>query len=143
MEEICLTLIPPYQVETSWPVLGPWIVQAVGEDADASDVTYIKHQAETGQATIMALTINGVVGVVLVCESALFGGKKTLVLRWLSGAKINDWLKYYSYVEEHAFQHGYERIEVWGRKGWEKQLRPYGFWHEFTVLGKFVTKRVH
>lgn len=34
-------------------------------------------------------------------------------------------------------------LEITGRKGWEKTLRPYGFTHNYTSLMKRVTQELH
>jgi hypothetical protein len=143
MENFCLTIVHPHNVEAMWPEVGPWILQAVGEQCDTTDALYIKEQCIRGNATIFIVHKDERIEAVLVTEAAFYGGKRTLVLRWLSGSKRHAWLEFIHYVEDYAFTHGFERLELWGRKAWEREMRPYGFAHEYTVLGKFLTKRVH
>src|SRR4051812_10535442 len=36
-------LVPPVRVDELWPLLCPWILQAMSETAEYSDVEFIKH----------------------------------------------------------------------------------------------------
>jgi len=42
-----------------------------------------------------------------------------------------------------ALKNGAHFIEVIGRKGWERVLRPYGFKHNFTSLLRRITEELH
>ena len=42
-----------------------------------------------------------------------------------------------------AKQRGAEWVEVIGRKGWERALKPYGFIHEYTSVMKRITEEIH
>jgi len=143
VEELQLNIVWPHQVEALWPQIGPWVVLAIGEAADHSDVEFIKRQCVCGNAVPFVLSRNNSIEVVLICETAFYGGRKTLVLRWLCGKERHNWLCYIHLVEDYAYANNFERLELWGRKAWERELKGYGFAHEFTVLGKYVTKRVH
>lgn len=143
LEELHLELVHPANVEDIWPVVGPWILNAVGPLADASDVAQIKNQAVCGNSNIIILRKNRNIELVLVTEACFYGGRKTLVLRWMSGKMENHYLSWIFMLENYALKAGFERLEVWGRKGWERKLKPYGLAHEYTVLGKHLPQRAH
>ncbi len=42
-----------------------------------------------------------------------------------------------------AHNQGAHYIEIAGRKGWEKIMKPHGFKHNYTSLMKRVTKELH
>ena len=42
-----------------------------------------------------------------------------------------------------AKKRGADWIEVIGRKGWERKLKPYGFNHEYTSLMKRIIEEIH
>lgn len=42
-----------------------------------------------------------------------------------------------------ALRHNASFIEIIGRKGWEKVLRPHGFTHNYTSLLKRITEELH
>lgn len=42
-----------------------------------------------------------------------------------------------------ALKRGASVIEIIGRKGWEKILKPYGFMHNYTSLTKRITEELH
>ena len=41
-------------------------------------------------------------------------------------------------LEQFAKDTGCRNVSVWGRKGWEKAMKPYGYDHAYTVLVKEV-----
>jgi hypothetical protein len=143
VEEVLLTIIHPSNVLDNWGAVAPWILQAVGDGVDASDVIYIQQQAMSGSAQIWVAEKAHKIEAVLVTEVAFYGGQKTLVLRWLAGHASEDWIDYLDYLENWAATNGYHRVEAWGRKGFEKVLRPYGYRHEFTVIGKPLARRLN
>ena len=142
MEQIHLDIVHPLAVEENWTIVAPYILQAVGEEVDKTDVEYIKAAAQRGVAQIWVIHRAKHIEAVLVTETAFYGGRRTLVLRWLAGVEVEEWLDLLSYVEDWAYANQYERIEVWGRKGWEKVLRTQQYLHQFTVLGKPLARRL-
>jgi len=42
-----------------------------------------------------------------------------------------------------AIKHDADYIEVMGRKGWERVLRPYGFRHNYTSLVRRIKEELH
>lgn len=143
MENLQLDQIHPLQIENVWGEIGPWILQAVGEGYDVADANYIKETAQRGASIIWVVHVQNKIEAVLVTEQAFYGGKRTLVLRWFTGRGVKDMLHLYNLIEDWAFKNGYEYIEAWGHRGWEKVLKPYGFTHQFTVVGKPIMKRMH
>lgn len=140
-------LLHPASVEEAWPLVGPWVVQAIGNDADVTDVEYIKAQAQRGNCQLWigykdklcAETIE----VVLICEAAFYCNLKTLVLRWLSGKNMDNWIEHLPVLENWASANGFLRMEVWGRFGWKHVLKPHGYRHGFTQLYKFLPRSIH
>jgi hypothetical protein len=142
MEEVRVTVLLPMDIELHWLTVAPWIVQAVGEGVDDTDMKYIKQQALAGAAQIWVVRKKDIEAV-LVTEAAFYGGRRTLILRWLCGKRIDEWAAILEAVELWAYENQFERVEAWGRKGWEKVLRPLQYTHEFTVLGKSLARRMH
>jgi len=144
MEALRIVIVHPLNVEDNWPIVEPYILAAIGIEAQPCDLEYIKRQALTGNARIWIVQRNFNIEAVLVTETVFYGGKKTLVIRWASGkGKLMLCKDIMDSVETYAYHEGYERLEAWGSKGWERILQPLGFRHEFTIVGKFLAKRMH
>ena len=137
-------IISPKSVDAIWPFVCPWILQAIGEEDTWRDVDQIKENCRTGGARLIVKkdAYNKIVGV-LVTESWIQDGKKILVLRWMSGKCVDEWIEDQDLFEGLAFSNGFQGIQIWGRPAWVKKLKPLGFTHEFTVVGKPLMRGLH
>lgn len=146
--QLIYTLVHPSTLEEKWPALGPWVVQAIGDEVNYMDVEYVKAQVLCGNCCIWVGHASehyeaNAIEVVLVCEIAFYCGMRTLVLRWLSGRNMPSWLAHLPHLENWASCQGFVRMEIWGRKGWERELKPHGYKHDTTRLSKFLARSIH
>ncbi len=58
----------------------------------------------------------------------------------LSSSAFNYLETYLNEFEAFATKNGANVIEVLGRKAWERKLKPYGFYHEYTAVRKTITR---
>lgn len=65
-------------------------------------------------------------------------GRLILSLSWAGGQDVVDVADLISVFEAYARMQGCWAIEVIGRKGWERVLRPHGYGHFFTGLLKVL-----
>lgn len=137
-------LIHPSNIESHWPIVAPWIAQAIGNSDTWRDLDEIKKLALEGVARIwIGKKPQGQIDVVLVTETWIMDGKKTLVLRWLAGKDMKEWLEDFPLVEGWAISQGFQDIHIWSRPGFAKICKPLGFRHEFTVLSKPLIRGMH
>lgn len=61
----------------------------------------------------------------------------------LTTSDMEEVLPLLDYFNVWAKKSGANWIEVIGRKGWERKLKPYGFNHEYTSLMKRVIEEIH
>tara|TARA_R110000751_G_scaffold27264_1_gene72063 strand:- start:640 stop:1041 length:402 start_codon:yes stop_codon:yes gene_type:complete len=67
--------------------------------------------------------------------------RKRMLRIWLAGGDMESSIDLMLEAAEfHAAQHECDGIEVVGRRGWEKVLKPYGFEHKRVVLIKELRK---
>lgn len=71
------------------------------------------------------------------------GISRVAQIHLLTTESMDEVLELLDYFTAWATNRGVEWIEVIGRKGWERKLRPYGFNHEYTSLMKHVIERIH
>ena len=138
-------LIATKNVDLYWDALAPWIGEAVGVPDPAADLEVIKSKALSGVAQIWVgkSPKTGVIDIVLVTEGMVLDNIPTLVIRWLTAVDLNDCMIDFALIENWAHTQGFQRLQVWGRRGWERKLRPLGFVHNFTVLDKFISQGLH
>lgn len=134
-------LFNPFEVDVIWYKASPWIMQALMETRYRfpqelhQDLMFIKNQLLCGNLMLWA-SLNAAENdfdLVLVTEPSMYGGRKILTLKWMSG-KADDKLIDLGILEAWAKANDFYAVHVNGRKGWEKRLRPHGYVHEYTTL---------
>lgn len=64
------------------------------------------------------------------CEVCYLGGE--------SGSGVVEALGEVNYIEEWALENNCDDIQVFGRRGWLKALKKYGYSDRYTILGKYL-----
>jgi len=129
--------INPNNVENIWHIVAPWIAQAIGDSDTWSDLDTIKENALRGHAHIwIGKDQQDQMDVVFVTETWFLDGRRALVVRWLCGRNMAEWIGDLSYLENWAAQNGFQSLQIWGRKGWIRACKSLGYKNEFTVLSK-------
>jgi len=137
-------LVGPRQMDNAWPILAPWILQAMGDGTTQECVDGVRADIMRGTSQLWAIQKDdGRVMAVVVTEAMKVAGRMVLVLRWLGGTQLDIWLDDLGIIERWAMIQGFERVEVWGRPGWSKILAPHGYKESFRVLTKSVDIGVH
>lgn len=135
----------PTNVAAHWVKVAPWIAQAIAEwDVKGpQELDFIFEASSRGAMHIWIGQKDNEIQVVFVTEAIISGGEPVLVVRWLTGMQVDEWVEDIAAVESWARSEGFRRLEVWGRKGWEKKLRKHGFAHEVAILSKRIYSGVH
>jgi hypothetical protein len=139
------TLVSPLFVEAHWPRVEHWIARAIDKPDPAEDLAIIKHKMlqSVAQLWIGQKPMTWEIDLVLVTEGMILEDIPTLVLRWCTAENLEDKVFDLGLVELWAFKQGYRRLQVWGRRGWERKLRALGFTHSFSVMDKFIEQGLH
>jgi hypothetical protein len=138
-------LIAPGNVDTHWDNIAPWLEQAIGIANPMEDLDIIKDKIRRGVAQLWLgkEPETDLVDMVLITEGMVLDGIPTLVIRWLTSTGLEQILEDFDLLENWAKNQGFTRIQVWGRRGWERRLRTLGFVHNATILDKFITQGLH
>jgi hypothetical protein len=115
----------------AWERSKPFLVDALEHSGDKYSIDDVLKEIEDDHAIFYPVR-NGAT----VFRIALYPQKRMLRI-WLAGgdmeANIDGILEA---AEFHAAEHECDGIEVVGRKGWERVLRPYGYKHKRVMLIK-------
>jgi len=138
-------LIHPMNVEEYWSKAAPWIAQAIGNESSWTDLNIIKSKLLVGNSQLWIGYKPGTeeIDVVAVTEGLNIVGKPTLVIRWLSGIGMKNWIQDIGLIEHWAKEQGFAELQIWGRHGFEAVLKPLGYKHIFTVLGLDLNRGMH
>ena len=62
-----------------------------------------------------------------------YPGKKILIIMFAGGSDLSGWLSYIEILKRFAKKKGCDGIEIYGRNGWVKKLKPFGYVHIHNV----------
>jgi hypothetical protein len=139
------SLVRAHQVANLWGMCAPWLMQAIGGVDDWGEVETIHTGLTLGRLQMWLVQNaedNDLLGVI-VTEPQQVGRANTLVVRWMGGRRIDDWLSDIGVIERWAQIQGFEAVEIWGRPGWSRRMAPHGYKEDFRVLSKRVSKELH
>ncbi len=139
------TIVNPQAVERMWPLVADMLKTAFTPFTAEQQLAEVKRRAIAGAAVLIVgqKPNSSEIDMVLVAEDCIIDEAKVMIVHWLAGHDIMEWLCDVELLKSIARDCGYDRLQVWGRKGWEKALMPYGFRHEFTVLSVPLKVGVH
>lgn len=139
--------IQPHGLEFAWVEAMPWIAKALGEvNHDHAELFHIHRGLMNGYLQLWAIQDKAqkVHLMFLVTELHTIGegpgAFKTLICRWAAGREMERWLDEIEILETIAAREGYHKVEAWGRPGWVKALKPYGYQLEFVVVSKIIQR---
>mgnify|MGYP000099291797 FL=1 len=115
----------------AWERSKPFLADALEKSGNEYTVADVLKELEDDQA-IFYPTRNGA----SVFRIGLYPQKRMLCI-WLAGGDMESSIdSILEAAEFHAKQHECDGIEVLGRRGWEKVLKPYGYEHKRVMLIK-------
>ena len=68
-------------------------------------------------------------------------GYKVCTVIALAGFDVDNWLDNVEELDAWCQAHDVNGIRIWGREGWKRKLKAYGFEHAYTVLERTVERR--
>ncbi len=71
------------------------------------------------------------------------GDTITAQIHFAAADDISFLTNHLDHFEHWAREAGANQIEIIGRKGWEKIMRPLGFIHNYTSLTRHIAKELH
>jgi hypothetical protein len=144
-ENLLYSRVAPQNLEMAWIAAMPWIEKALGEINHAhAELAHIQKGLYAGALTLWAIQDkrkNNLPVFFLITElHTTESGFKTLILRWAAGTDMGEWINDIELLEHICGREGYQKMEVWGRPGWGRVLKPHGFRKEFEIFSKLVQR---
>jgi hypothetical protein len=126
----------------AWPTAEQFLVEAHDDDTDKADaMRVLKSKVFSGLNTLWEITDDGrpvAYGVTIIYTPD--GISKTAQVYLATSTEMDLLLDQVDQFESWAIQRGVNYLEVIGRKGWERKLKPHGFNHSYTSLVKRVNQ---
>lgn len=117
-----------------WQEVKPLILAALdyADNKDTIGSIYESILRRDRQLWLVSLR-GGIVGAV-VTEVSVYPNDKRLTILYLAGKEFGRWVHLWREMKAWAESEGCNSVEIFGREGWEKVLRPLNFKKIHTVL---------
>ena len=127
-----LVYVPSSKIRQIWPMVHKMVRNGVGRDNRRMNVPAIKEMALDGHWHMWVVwnEDNKIVKAVFFTEIyEEISGLKIGTIRFFSGEDRREWKKLLSTLEEHMRNAGVQRMEIWARRGWLRELPEYKLTH--------------
>ena len=127
-----LVFIPRNNIKSVWPLIHGLMKQGVTASNRRMTIPSIKEMAMSGDWQMWLVWNQEVKIPKAVFFTELYeeiNGLKIGTMRFFSGADRKDWVNLLSDLEEHMRNAGVQRMEIWARRGWLKELPDYKLTH--------------
>ena len=127
-----LVYVPSSKIRQIWPMVHKMVRNGVGRDNRRMNVPAIKEMAIDGHwhMWIVWNEERKIVKAVFFTEIyEEISGLKMGTIRFFSGEDRSEWKKLLSTLEEHMRNAGVQRMEIWARRGWLRELKEYKLTH--------------
>jgi hypothetical protein len=121
-----------------WPAIADGLAPAV--EYSFYDLPAVRDFLVSGNAQLWAIADieeNKFIGYV-VTEIVQFPKTRVLSILLAAGERIGEWFRYFEILEDFAKAHDCTHIQVFGRPGLEKVLKPLGFHSHKVMLNKNI-----
>lgn len=127
-----VVLVPPHKVVDVWPLVSHLIDRAFEYSDGKFSKTFVFDQL---LADKMQLWVSEECA--LVTRPLDYPEKRIFELFLCGGERLAEYLpEGMPMLEDYARKRGCNAMEIWGRRGWERFLKPHGFEH-----GLYVTRK--
>lgn len=125
-----------YEVPEAWPVVEGWIAQALAHSivfAPADIHDYCLHRQ------MDLWLVEGDEPKACVVTRVDHGPQATILMVMIVGGRdMDDWIDLEAGLYDYAMSRGCVAIEAWGRRGWQRVLKPRGWEPMFTIYRKVL-----
>lgn len=143
MNPNCASLITKEKIPETLPFALPWIEKTLQEMSYTRwTLEGVVEQLQKGDLQLWACHAKGKhLFVITELIQEITGLTVHIVL---GGGRLDkDMIRYLDLIETWAKGLGATGFVIWGRWGWEKLLRPFGFKFETAVFRRTFTERLH
>lgn len=129
-----LFAVIPEKIDEVWKDAKPFVERAVEYADGMYTVEYVYQSIKKSQMQLWLIFKNE--GLVCACVTQVFPypSQKVLLILFAGGNGVDEWLPLIKTILDWGKSLGCEISQIWGRKGWIKKLRSYGFEMTHVVL---------
>ena len=129
-----LYTVLPEQVDELWPAI---VTEIKRTDDDVTDSEDIKALVKKGTWQLWIYTEDSVIQLVATTSFIYYGDKKMCRIETIAGRGREEYTRCLKDIEEWAKLNACIGMDIFGRKGWEKVLKPFDYNFEAVLLRKY------
>lgn len=131
-----VTVVPTSELRTIWTTVAPLLSPAVKRSGGrVTMATLFSALSERRSVLWVAYPEDRTIRAAFVTRVAQYPAKKTLVVDFTGGSDMPLWVNdAQATFRAYATDAGCAAVELAGRAGWERMLRPYGWTPSYVVL---------
>jgi|TARA_R100000329_G_scaffold151479_1_gene147848 hypothetical protein len=138
-------LVPQEYVRDIYPKIEEYIDRVVPTSNGRFDKIDLLHDIIVGKATLWTVVDeeedNKIYGIIFT-EITSYPRRKFLSITFASGDRLDEWMdESLKVLENWAVDNECESMEITGRKGWVKKLKPHDWEEEFVIIKKQNLKK--
>lgn len=138
-----LVQLTPLEAQFFWPEAEPFLRPAV-HHTDPEAYLQLIHSRIVGAVNqLWRISDEEGISKGYAVTELYTAGHQVIAQIHMGAGKLEDFLEQLDSFEYWAREQGAQTIQIIGRKGWEKIMKPFGFNHDYTSLTKRVNLEFH
>jgi hypothetical protein len=135
-----LSAVPADLIPVIWERVKHMIEEPISHSNNEICINNIYDRLVENDMIMVTITLNRkVIAVITMEKISPPGGVNILNLTTVGGTDMIEWMDNFSdVIDKIAYEQGCDEIYIVGRPAWQKILKPMGFNHIHTVMGRKV-----
>lgn len=127
-------IVPEEHVRAIWPRVLPLLQPAIDRADGRISADTVLQGLISRTHLLWLVSDEDNIAAALTTRVAKYPLKQMLVVECLGGSRMKEWVAGVSDTLQHfAKDYGLDGIEMFGRAGWARSLKPYGWKHSMVV----------
>lgn len=135
MGAVRVVAIRPEDINEIWSKLKPYIEMALDYSLNEQSAEDVRQKGINGVYLYLVFYDGDEILGVITVETFDYPNKRIVGVVHVGGKRLDDWLELmWDTVRSLAIEQGASEVISYGRQGWIKKLKKYGFKLQYTVL---------
>jgi len=127
-------IVPEEHVHAIWPRVLPMLQPAIDRADGRISADTVLQGLISRTHLLWLISFEDQIAAAFTTRVARYPLKQMLVIECLGGEKLNEWAQSTTeMLRSFAKDYGLDGIEMFGRDGWSRALKPYGWKHSMVV----------